>query len=105
MNKQMFLEATLSQVSQVYSGKRNCCRCGCGGDYTATSFMVEPRSNVDDKLVEKRLKRAKKLVQAGVDVDYGDIYVDIETGTNRSLTFYFDEVKEKVARLEISSYL
>ena len=99
MNKQTFLEATLSQVSQVYSGKRHHCRCGCGGDYTATSFMVKPRSDVNDKLVEKRLERAKKLVQAGVDVDYGSNYVDIETGTNRCLTFYFDEVKEKVASL------
>ena len=94
MTKEQFLNATLNQISQVYSGKRHCCRCGCGGDYTATSFMVEPRSDVNDSLVEKRLKRAKRLVESGADVDYGDTYVDIETGDNRALTFYFDEIKK-----------
>ncbi len=29
----------------------------------------------------------------GADVDWGDNYVDVETGDNRCLTFYFDEVK------------
>ena len=94
MNKQLFLEATLDRVSRVYSGKRHCCRCGCGGDYTDTSYMENPRSAVNDKLVERRLKRAKKLVESGADVDYGDNYVDIETGDNRCLTFYFDEIKK-----------
>ena len=94
MNKEQFLQATVSQVSQVYSGKRNCCRCGCGGDYTATSFMVKPRTDdINDALVAKRLKRAQKLVLEGADVDWGSNYVDIETGDNRCLCFYFDEVK------------
>lgn len=93
MNTEKFLQIELKDVSKVYSGKRNCCRCGCGGTYTATSYMVEPRSDINDKLVEKRLKRAKKLVLEGVDVDFGDNYVDIETGNNRCLTFYFDELK------------
>ena len=93
MTKEQFLNVSLNQVSQVYFGKRNCCRCGCGGDYTATSFMVEPRSDVNDSLIEKRLERAKRLVESGADVDYGDIYVDVETGKDRTLTFYFDEIK------------
>lgn len=94
MNKEQFLQATVSQVSQVYSGKRNCCRCGCGGDYTATSFMVKPRTDdINDALVAKRLKRAQKLVLEGADVDWGGTYVDIETGYDRCLCFYFDEVK------------
>ena len=94
MNKEKFLAAKLENISQVYYGKRNCCRCGCGGEYTATSYMLETRSgDVNDSLVEKRLKRAKKLIEAGnVDVDFGDTYVDIETGNNRTLTFYFDDV-------------
>ena len=92
MTKEQFLSATLNQISQVYSGKRHHCRCGCGGDYTATSFMVKPRSDVNDSLVEKRLKRAKRLVESGADVNYGDTYIDIETGDNRALTFYFDEI-------------
>lgn len=80
-------------ISQVYLGKRNCCRCGCGGDYTATSYMINPRSEENDKLVAQRLRRAQKLVREGADVDYGDNYVDVETGNDRTLTFYFDEVK------------
>lgn len=94
MNKSSFLEASLTQISQVYYGKRNHCRCGCGGTYTATTYMVEPRTdNVNDESVAKRLRRAKKLVMSGADVDYGTTYVDVQTGENRTLTFYFDEVK------------
>ena len=95
MNKEQFLQATISQISQVYKGKRACCRCGCGGDYIATSFMENPRTeDVNDKLVERRLKQAKKLILEGnADVDYGTTYVDVETGWDRSLTFYFDEIK------------
>lgn len=95
MTNQEFLTKELKDISQVYSGKRNHCRCGCGGDYTATSFMKEPRSEVNDKLVEKRLKRAKKLVENGADVSSPDGYnfFDVETGNNRCLTFYFDELK------------
>lgn len=94
MNKEKFLNLELNQISQVYSGKRDCCRCGCGGDYIATSFMENPRTEVDDKLVEKRLKRAKKLIEEGADVLYDDIYADVQTGKDRTLTFYFDELKK-----------
>lgn len=93
LNKETLLNATLNQISQVYSGKRNVCRCGCAGTYTSTSFMTDPRSEVNDKLIERRLKKAKKLVMGGADVDYGKTYIDIETGYDRCLTFYFDEVK------------
>ena len=92
--KEQFLDASLTQISQVYYGKRYCCRCGCGGTYTATSYMENPRSEVNDALVEKKLKRAKKLVLEGAEVEYSDTYVNISTGVNRALTFYFDEVKK-----------
>ena len=94
MNRIKFLSASLPNISQVYLGKRNCCRCGCGGTYTATTFMIDPRTDViDNKLVEKRLKRAQNLVEGGADVQYGKTWVDVETGNDRTLTFYFDEVK------------
>jgi hypothetical protein len=94
MNKEQFLESQISQISQVYSGKRNHCRCGCGGSYTATSYMVNPRTDeISNKLVERRLRKAKKLVLEGADVIYDNTYVDVQTGENRALTFYFDEVK------------
>jgi hypothetical protein len=92
MNKETFLRLSLESISQVYMGKRRHCRCGCGGEYTATSYMKEPRSTVNDALVSKRLKRAKALVLSGADVDYGQTYIDVQTGENRSLTFYTDEL-------------
>jgi hypothetical protein len=57
--------------------------------------MENPRSQVNDSLVEKRLARAKRLVETGAEVDYGDTYIDIKTGNNRSLTFYVDELKSR----------
>jgi hypothetical protein len=87
-----FLNFTIRNISQVYVGKNNCCRCGCGGDYTATSYMIEPRSDVNDNLVEKRFKRAKRLIENGFVYQIGDNHVNIELGNNRALTFYFDEV-------------
>jgi hypothetical protein len=92
MNINEFLNFTIENISQVYVGKDRCCRCGCGGDYTATSYMVKPRSDVNDSLVEKRLKRAKRLVESGVEYQIGDNHINIELGNNRALTFYFDEV-------------
>ena len=94
MTQEKFLALTPDKISQVYSGKRNCCRCGCGGDYTATSSMQNPRSAVNDSLVAKRLKRAQALVRAGADVDYSQTYVDVQTGQDRTLTFYLDELKK-----------
>lgn len=93
ITKERFLELEINGVSQVYLGRRDCCRCGCGGEYTATSWMKEPRSGVNDNLVRKRLARAKKLVQAGADVLYGTTFIDVRTGQDRSLTFYIDELK------------
>lgn len=93
MEKQDLLNAEIKQISQVYSGKRDCCRCGCKGTYTATSYMINNRSDVDDKKVQRNLNRAKKLVLAGADVECGDTYIDVQTGNDRCLTFYFDEVK------------
>jgi hypothetical protein len=87
-----FLNFTIKNISQVYVGKDNHCRCGCGGDYTATSYMIEPRSDVNDNLVEKQLKRAKRLIGSGAEYQLYNRYINIESGNNRALTLYFDEV-------------
>jgi hypothetical protein len=87
-----FLSCTIKDISQIYVGKDYHCRCGCGGNYTSTSYMTDPRSEVNDKLVEKRLKRAKKLIQEGAKYDLSFICINIVTGKNRALTLYFDEV-------------
>jgi len=95
ISKEEFLSKQLKDISQVYSGKRDCCRCGCGGEYISTSFANEPRSDVNDELVLKRLIRAKNLVKKGAEVMEGETYIDVKTGNNRTLTFYFDEIKNK----------
>jgi hypothetical protein len=93
MNKETFMNLTIANISQVYVGKDRHCRCGCGGDYVATSYMVNPRSEVNDKLVEKRLKYGKRLIESGAKADFNTTYVNISTGNNRALTIYFDELK------------
>jgi hypothetical protein len=90
ITKEQFLNLTLNDVIKVYSGKRNCCRCGCGGEYTYTQHTEEKFHQVNDNLVMKRLSRAKNLANKdGVDVMYGETYVDVQTGKDRTLTFYF----------------
>lgn len=94
ITKEQFLSAKLSDISSVYSGKSNCCRCGCKGDYTDTSYgKNSSQDSTNDNLVEKRLKRAKKLIENGGEVLYGDTFVDVTTGNDRTLTFYFDDLK------------
>jgi len=91
-NAQDFLNTQFTEISQVYSGKRDCCRCGCGGEYTATSAMTSPRSRVDDQLVRMRLNRAKRLIREGAEFLSGDTFFDVKTSNTRTLTFYFDEL-------------
>lgn len=94
-----FLNCKINDISQVYVGKRNGCRCGCRGNYLATSFMDNPRSEVNDKKVKIFLKKAKKLVEQEqelkIDIDIGDSYIDIELPHDNTYTFYFDEIKDK----------
>lgn len=93
MTKEQFLQScTIENISQTYSGRDNVCRCGCAGTYTATSYMKNPRSEVNDKLVESRLKRAKRLILSGADARFSDNHLNISTGHDRALTFYFDEL-------------
>jgi len=87
-----FLGFNLSQISQTYIGKDAHCRCGCGGEYTSTSYHVAPRSPVNDQLSESRLTRAKRLIKKGNRYEIGSNNINISTGQNRALTLYFDEV-------------
>ena len=90
ITKEQFLSFTFRNVSQVYRGKQNCCRCGCGGTYTSTTFAKDVRSPIDDHKVHLALKRAQKLVQEGAEVDFDAEYVEVTTGKDRTLTFYFE---------------
>ena len=91
---EQFMSAEISNISHVYLGKDRSCRCCCGGKYVSTSFMENPRSDVNDVLADTRLRRAKKLYQAGAETDFGSTYVNVVIGNNRALTVYFDEVKK-----------
>lgn len=88
-----FLKMELNQISQCYLGKDRCCRCGCGGEYTFTSFHISPRADINDTLVAKRLNRAKNIIRKGGEYEIGDNHINVVTGLNRALTLYFDEVK------------
>jgi len=88
-----FYDFKLSQISQTYLGADRCCRCGCRGEYTATSYHNNPRSEVNDSLVEFRLERAKRLIRKGNKYEIGSNNINVSTGTNRALTLYFDEIK------------
>jgi len=88
--KEYFLNCTIKDISQMYQGERDCCRCGCRGNYWATSYMKDTRRDVDDKKVARCLRRAKKLVSSGCEFEIEETYIDVKTGNNRSLTFYFD---------------
>ena len=88
-----FYDFKLSQVSQTYLGDDSCCRCGCRGEYTATSYHISPRSEVNDNLVSKRLERAKRLIKNGSKYEIGGNNINVVTGNNRALTLYFDEIR------------
>jgi len=92
-SKEDFLKISINQISSVYNGKGDCCRCGCRGNYVSTSFANHDRSDANDTLVEKRLKRAKKLILEGASFELGDTFLDLKTGEDRTLTFYFDDLK------------
>ena len=88
-------EVTLDQVSQIYLGKDKCCRCGCGGKYISTSFMDNPRNEVDDDAAAKLLARAKRLaLSIKSEVDYGGTYINVSFGSNRAICIYTDEIKK-----------
>jgi hypothetical protein len=94
MTKEEFLKITLNQISNSYVGVDRACRCGCRGEYTATSYHSNPRSEVNDQLNLKRLQKVKRLVQSGSSYEIGSNNINIVTGNNRALTLYFDEIKK-----------
>ena len=93
MTKENFLNVEINNISKVYSGKRNCCRCGCEGEYIATSYHVSEyktaKYTVDDKLVMEKLSKAKTLIQNGANCEINKNWADIEVSENKTLTFHF----------------
>lgn len=87
-------DLTIQKISQIYFGKDNHCRCGCGGTYVATSYMIEPRSAVDDTEAEALLRKAKKYDKIHNCAEYGETYINIPLKNNKCYCIYFDEVKK-----------
>jgi hypothetical protein len=46
--------------------------------------------NPETSSVSSKLKKAKQLLTEGAAYDSADTYFDIQTGENRTLTFYFN---------------
>ncbi len=87
-------ELELKNISQIYKGKNNHCRCGCGGEYVATSFMEHPRSIIDNKKAEKWLKNAKTYDKKHNNAEYSETYINIGMANNQCYTIYLDELKK-----------
>lgn len=71
--------------NKIYSGKDNCCRCGCKGKY------YEPK----DKMFKSMLDRSvNKFLSEDSTVDVYGNYINISYGNDRAYTIYFEkEVK------------
>lgn len=94
ITEEFFLNSEVSQISETYYGKADYCYSYYSkyfGKYIDTSFMFNPKNKVDDKLVERRLKRAKLLVKQGAEVEYGTVHVTVKNKYNKAFVFYFDE--------------
>jgi hypothetical protein len=73
---------TAENVTRIYLGADNVCRCGCKGDY----------QDRGEPLFDKRLKRFAKMWEnyQPTDDDLGGFYLNMSYGNDRALTVYFD---------------
>lgn len=75
------------ELDKIYIGKRDCCRCGCGGDYADQD---------SPGLLNKRFNRFKRMAEMGDLITYIDsrqLILEITTGKNRCLTVYLNPKK------------
>lgn len=87
-------------IDEIYVGQDECCRCGCKGTYAKTSHSEPDYKTPDDKLVARRLNKAKSLIEQGAEFEYDPEcgYLNIVSGNDRAYTVYF--IKQlKVIRL------
>lgn len=93
-SKEDFMKVTIDKISSVYNGKDDCCRCGCKGNYTHTTYGKQNTyTKPNDSLVKKQLNRAKKLIEQGAPTEGGGTYFSVTTGNDRCYTFYFDDLQ------------
>jgi hypothetical protein len=75
------------ELDQIYLGKQDCCRCGCGGDYADQD---------NPELLNKRFNRFKRMAEVGALISYIDskqLILEITTGQDRCLTVYLNPKK------------
>lgn len=77
------MEVDPTQVTRIYWGQDNWCRCGCAGEYT---------DREEGKLFDSRLARFMKMLStySPRESDVGLNYRNISYGKDRALTVYFD---------------
>ena len=73
---------TIDQVENLYIGKGNCCRCGCGGDY------IEADEN--ERAIEKALRQmaSGEYVVTSIEDYIFEIITSVNGGYERVKTLY-----------------
>ena len=89
-------ELQLKNISTIYIGKDHHCRCGCGGKYVSSSFMDNPRSEVNDIQILNLLQRAQKYNKKYNTAEYGETYINVSMKNNRCICIYTDELKKGI---------
>lgn len=85
----------IENISQIYLGDDRACRCGCVGNYIASTYMKEPRSEVNNSLIQRRLSKALRLIEKEkAEVEYGSNHINVSYGKNKAITIYTDELKD-----------
>jgi hypothetical protein len=84
----------LSNISEIYVGLNRNCRCGCGGNYIATSYHKTKSNLSNDIEAQNKLNLAKELaLKKDSEIDYEDTYINIGYGNNQAITIYLDDIK------------
>lgn len=103
ITKEIFLNMTIENIAYVYYGNNTNIYGKRKGEYVATSFMFQPSigTKIDDKLVERRLKKAKKAINDGaLFLIFNNLnIVDVSVGEDKTLTFYLDEQNRQTNNL------
>lgn len=83
MVNEMQIDITIDNVDQMYEGRGNCCRCGCGGEY------YNPEKNT--RKIENALKRMTSGQYKVESIDNKIFEIVISEDTDR-----FGQLKTKV---------
>lgn len=90
----MMKKIQFKDVSQIYCGKQDSCRCGCGGYYVATSNMINPRSDVNDKVCKKLIKEFNRIMKYKGLAEDQETYKEVSLDNKTCITIYLDEIKK-----------